>query len=77
MSWCDYEQSRLIWLADPPFYALIMAAMRGADTHSLDKLRVAFPHVWDELSARYNAIATDGVLPSDGWIYELSMEPDD
>jgi hypothetical protein len=49
---------------DPPFYALIMAAMTKADTDNLIKLQNAFPDVWVELQARYNAVR--GILPSDG-----------
>ncbi len=49
---------------DPPFYALIMAAMTKADTDNLLKLQHAFPDVWVELQARYNAVR--GILASDG-----------
>lgn len=55
MSLFDYETSKKIVLADPPFYAVIMAAMRMADSENLAKLTFAFPHVWEELRARYNA----------------------
>lgn len=55
MSLFDYEASKRIVVADHPFAALIMAAMRQADTTNLDALRNAFPHVWSELEARYNA----------------------
>lgn len=37
------------------FYALIMVAMKNADTPNQMKLRAAWPHVWEELEARYNA----------------------
>ena len=63
MSLYDYEASRRIHGDSPPFYALIMAAMRGADSSNTVRLRAAFPDVWDELSARYNA--PGGVLPGD------------
>jgi hypothetical protein len=39
----------------PPFYAVIQAAMRLADTGNAALLRAAFPEVWDELQERYNA----------------------
>ena len=55
MSHYDYEASKRISMDDPPFYALIMAAMRQADTDNLAKLRDAFPFTWAELTARYNA----------------------
>jgi len=48
---------------DPPFYALIMAAMRKADSSNTDKLAAAFPDVWGELKARYHA--PGGLLPSE------------
>ena len=55
MSRYDYEASKAIVAQDWPFYALIMAAMRQADTQTAYTLRNAWPHVWDELQARYNA----------------------
>lgn len=50
------------------FYALIMAAMRQADTDNAERLRRCWPDVWQELHARYNApggILPDDVLPED------------
>lgn len=58
-----YEVSREISSSGAPFYALIMAAMRGADTDNLVLLRTAFPEVWAELQARYSA--PGGVLPQE------------
>ena len=55
MSRFDYDASKKIFLEDPPFYALIMAAMRKADTHNVILLANAFPEVWTELAKRYNA----------------------
>lgn len=55
MSHYDYAISKELAAADPPFYALIMAAMRGADTPNSRKLREAWPETWAELQARYNA----------------------
>lgn len=55
MSRYDYEISRTIHAEQYPFYALIMAAMRRADTPNLQALCMAFPDVWAELQARYNA----------------------
>lgn len=59
----DYCAARTILRDDPPFYALIMAAMQRADTINAAKLRVAFPDVWAECEARYNA--PGGLLPGD------------
>lgn len=55
MSLFDYNASREISQSDPPFYALIMSAMRKADDINGWKLKDAWPEVWDELQARYNA----------------------
>lgn len=67
MSRYDYELSRRIITgdagADPPFYAIIMAAMRKADTQNLAKLRRAFPDVYQDLFDRYNA--PGGYLPGE------------
>lgn len=55
MSLYDYQQSQIIAAHDPPFYGLIMAAMRRADSDNLEKLRVAWPDAYEELQARYHA----------------------
>jgi len=64
MSLYDYRVSIHLAADDPPFYALIMAAMRKADTDDLEELRAAWPDVWDELCRRYKA--GGGRLPEDG-----------
>jgi hypothetical protein len=63
MSHHDYEVSKLISSHDYPFYALIMAAMRQADTDNAESLRKAFPDVRAELQARYDA--PGGILPEE------------
>lgn len=63
MSLYDYRASREIVATDPPFYALIMAAMRKADSVNAFKLLAAFPETHAELAARYNA--PGGILPTD------------
>jgi hypothetical protein len=63
LSYHDYLKGRELLLDDPPFYALIQAAMRRADDHNLEKLKVAFPEIWEELEARYHA--PGGMLPED------------
>ena len=55
MSRFSYIQSRLIASEDPSFDALIMAAMRKADSYNATRLRAAFPTVWIELQARHDA----------------------
>lgn len=64
MSLYDYRMSQEINKADPPFYALIMAAIARADTHNLARLRDAFPDIYREVGARYNA--PGAILPEDG-----------
>jgi hypothetical protein len=65
-----YHCSKRIGLsANEPFYAIIAAAMRLADTDNLEKLKRAFPETWRELQARYHAPL--GVIPEDG---DVNME---
>lgn len=61
MSLHEYERGRIA--SSEPFYALIQAAMRTADSWNLAKLRTEWPEVWDELHARYHA--PGGLLPGD------------
>jgi hypothetical protein len=55
MSLHEYEMSKEIALHDYPFYAIVMAAMRQADTNNLSALTAAFPNVRKELQERYNS----------------------
>ena len=52
MSRYDYDISLEIADQGPPFYAVVMAAMRLADDFNLELLRQSFPEVWDELQQR-------------------------
>jgi len=45
----DYRKSLEIAAYGYPFYALLAALMRDADTDNLEKLRVAFPDVYESL----------------------------
>lgn len=63
MSRYDYECSKEVSRLSAPFYALIMAAMRQADSTNIVKLRAAWPEVYAELDARYNA--PGGLLPGE------------
>jgi hypothetical protein len=51
----EYLMSKASDFGDAPFYALIMAAMRNADTFNAIKLRRAFPELWLEMVDRYEA----------------------
>ena len=59
----DYEISKRLQLGDIPFYALIAAAMRRADTNNLEILRRGFPQIAHDLQQRYNA--PGGIIPED------------
>lgn len=63
MSLYDYKVGGQIYGRHFPFYALIQAAMRQADTDNLEKLRTAWPDVWKDLEVRYNA--PGGLLPGE------------
>lgn len=63
MSQYDYERSKEIASRGYPFYALIMAAMRQADTDNLEMLKKCWPSVHNELFGRYNA--PGGILPEE------------
>ena len=63
MSRFDYEASKRIRAEGYPFYAVLMAAMRQADSSNAARLRLAFPEVWNELQARYEA--PGGYLPGE------------
>ena len=54
MSFYDYKKGREIEAGGYPFYAIIQAAMRQADSDNLEKLSTAFPEVRMELQMRYN-----------------------
>ena len=65
MSLYDYEVSKEISKHDYPFYALVMAMMRKADDINMVKLTDAWPEVYVELRARYNA--PGGLLGDETW----------
>ena len=51
----EYLESQKLMAGDPSFYALIMAAMRKADTNNVERLKAGWPLVWKEFIARYHA----------------------
>ena len=63
MSLYDYQESKEIEVRGYTFYALVMACMRQADDDNLYHLTQAWPGVYDELKARYNA--PGGLLPDE------------
>jgi hypothetical protein len=66
MSLYDYRAALFISAGNYCFYALIMAAMRQADTENLERLKEAFPETWAEFERRYYSSASpDGRLPGE------------
>jgi hypothetical protein len=63
MSLYDYQASLDIRSRGYPFYGILMAAIRGADTDNLEKLKAMWPEVVEEFQARYNA--PGGLLPGE------------
>ena len=55
MSLYSYLESKKLSRTDWNFDALIMAAMRKADTFNSEKLKSAFPEIWEEFFRRYHA----------------------
>lgn len=55
MSLYEYQTSSEIVAEYDTFFAILMAAMRQADTENAMALRSAFPETWAELQARYEA----------------------
>jgi len=55
MTYNDYICGRELDVHDHPFYGLIQAAMRRADTKNLEMLKTCWPEIWDDLQKRYNA----------------------
>ena len=64
MSLYDYLASQKVLSRHYPFYALLMALIYQADTPNSEKLRAAWPEVWDELQERHDA--PDGRLEGEG-----------
>lgn len=50
-----YQVSIDLTNSDPPMSALLMAAMRKADSQNAAILHGAYPQLWAEMQRRYNA----------------------
>lgn len=55
MSLYDYRYAQRLEQEDPPFYGLVMALVRKADTYNTETLKRAWPEVFEEYVERYNA----------------------
>ena len=55
MSLYDYQKSLKIAGANYSFYAIVMAAIRQADSDNLELLKQAFPETFSELYTRYHS----------------------
>jgi hypothetical protein len=67
MSLHEYRTSQKLDEVDVSFYALIMAAMRRADSENAYRLRELFPATWLELQRRHHS--------PDGLIGDERLEP--
>lgn len=56
MSIIEYQIGCQLAGQDTPFFALVQAAMRRADTENLARLQAAFPEAWAELELRDSQI---------------------
>lgn len=63
MSLYDYQVSRVIDALDPTYEALIMAALRKADSLNALAIRTQWPAIAQECQARYDA--PGGILSPD------------
>jgi len=61
LSHYEYELSMQIACQNYPFYALIAAAIRQADSRNLDILRSYWPGIYESLVTRRNA--PGGIVP--------------
>ena len=59
----DYQVSQQLAVHDYPFYALLFALFRKADTYNMALLKKAFPEAYDEFWIRYNS--PGGLLPDE------------
>lgn len=72
MSRHEYLAGQNLESMDMPFYALIQAAMRKADSTNIWRLRRCWPEVYNELEERYNT--PGGYLENE--LQELETEND-
>ena len=69
MSLHEYKIALQLHRDDPPFYALIMAAVMAADTGNVERLRSAFPGHVEEAQRRWQAAG--GILPGEAGYDEM------
>lgn len=55
MSLHEYEVSKVVSTCDYPFYSLLFALIRQADTNNLEKIKQAWPDKYKEFVDRYHA----------------------
>ena len=67
MSYYDYRLSQRISTRNEPFYALLFALIREADSDNIEKIKRQWPDVWQEFYDRYNA--PGGILEGDNDAY--------
>ena len=63
MSLNEYSEGMTIAAKEPPFNALIYAAMRKANPENLEILKYAWPYIWVEYEMRSDCVG--GLLESE------------
>lgn len=59
----EYQLSKSVTLLDAPFYSMLCALFRQADSENLTLLQETFPHELDTFKKRVNA--PGGLLPGE------------
>jgi hypothetical protein len=73
MSLHEYLYSRTLDKYDPPFYALLFAMMRKADSENVRLIRRDWPEKYEEFKARYHS--GGGIIPEDEWPIDQHGSP--
>lgn len=55
MSYHEYRVSQLITSKGYPFYAMLFAMIRQADSNNLEKIKQAWPARYEEFMSRYHS----------------------
>jgi hypothetical protein len=73
MSLHEYLYSRTLDKYDPPFYALLFAMMRKADSDNVRIIKAMWSDKFEEFKLRYNS--PYGVIPEDKWPVDSDGNP--
>ena len=73
MSLHEYLYSKTLGRYDPPFYGLLFAMLRNADSDNVRRIKAMWPERYAEFERRYNA--PGGILPEDEWPADKDGNP--